>query len=170
MKVIITILLGSVGLLIACSRSESSNIAKLEADSAARTQPSPLPSPDLLTSEQVMTALKNADLPIINEIMYTEQSDPNNLLGRPGQYVGKVNFSDKRIEKTSRDKQGCTVEVFASLTDMENRKSYLNAVTGPTSVGPGKQYIYAHKNALLRLEFAMLPKDAAVYEQVLKSL
>jgi len=111
------------------------NFAQIEADSAIRAQPTPEPATVLLTSEQVMDAFRYAGLPIINEIVYTESSDPNSLLGRPGQYVGKVNFLDKRIEKAARDKKGCTIEVFASQSALAPRKTYLESIS--QRGGPG---------------------------------
>ncbi len=171
MKIPVAItILSCLAFLPSCNSRPDPNLAQIEANAAAKTLPTPTPAPSIVTSEQVMTAFKNAGLPIINEAVYTEESDPNSLLGRPGQYVGKVNFLDRRIEKKARDKKGCTVEVFRSAEEMEPRKTYLEAVVGSASGSPGKQYIYAHKNALVRLEYALLPKDAAGYESVLRSL
>ncbi len=48
------------------------------------------------------------------------------------------------------------------------RRSYTEAISKSVSVLD--QYIYTHKNVLLRLEHQMLPAEAQEYHRVLKSL
>jgi hypothetical protein len=121
-----------------------------------------------LTAEDVLNALKAAKLPIEKEIVYMEENDPNKLLGRPNQYVGKANWNDARVEPLTPDDRSMTVEVFASAEDLENRRKYVEAIG--KSMSPLAQYQYAHKNALLRLSHKLTPQQAAEYEKVLKSL
>jgi hypothetical protein len=134
----------------------------------------PIPQPALevtaspLKAEAVFSAFKEAGFPVKDEVQYTEETDNNNLLGRPGQYVGKINFSDERSIKKATAKQGNTIEVFANNEDLERRKNYTETIS--KSGGVFAQYIYAHKNVLLRLDHQLVPKDAGEYERVLKSL
>jgi len=62
---------------------------------AASTQ-----SKELETPDDVFAALKSAGLPIGAVRSYTASTDPNELLGRPGQYTGKANFRDRRLPPT----------------------------------------------------------------------
>lgn len=156
-----------VSLLNACASRQAVNLAQLEANAANVAQPAPT-TPDLLTTEAVLDAFKNANLPLTDVIVYTEATDKNNLLGRPHQYVGKINFSDKRVKNTAMTKQGNSIEVFLTQEDLEARKNYTEGIS--KSGGPFAQYVYSHKNVLLRLVHQILPKDAAQYETILKSL
>jgi hypothetical protein len=54
------------------------------------------------TPEQIIAALKSAGLPIGAVRSYTASTDPNKLLGRPGQYTGKANFRDRRLVEQER--------------------------------------------------------------------
>lgn len=150
-------------LLVLCAACTRVDLANIEAN-AARNAPSPTPV-NPLTSQQVLNAFKTANLPIADVVIYTDETDPNNLLGRPHQYVGKINFTDTRAKGK---KQECTIEVFENKDDMESRKQYTDTISG--SGGMFLKYGYAHKNALIRLPHQLLPKDAAAYETILKTL
>jgi hypothetical protein len=65
---------------------------------------------------------------IVSLTDYTMRSDPDGLLGLPGQYVSKARFYDS-------DGAAGNVEVFATLTDRTRREAALRA-TGqyPTAV------------------------------------
>ncbi len=49
-------------------------------------------------AEPVARDLKAEALPIHKLEAYTEDNDPNKLMGRSGQYVDKVNVRDRRTE------------------------------------------------------------------------
>jgi hypothetical protein len=127
----------------------------------------PMPEFNELIADTVLLKFKDAGLPVLDEIKYTEETDPNNLLGRPNQYIGKINFSDARI-KEKAPKQSNSIEVFKTAEDLEKRKSYTEGLS--KQGGIFLQYIYTHKNVLLRLDHKLLPKDATEYEAILKSL
>jgi hypothetical protein len=66
-----------------------------------------------------MTKLGQAGLPIDGRVVYTAATDLNKRLGRPGQYISKVNFHDTRLEE-SEDMGidgGGAVETFTSEDD-----------------------------------------------------
>ena len=75
-------------------------------------------SGDLPNAQSVALKLRGQGLPIRSIETYTEENDPNKLLGRPGQYVGKANFRDRRAEDDGASdldvSEGGSVEVFAS--------------------------------------------------------
>jgi hypothetical protein len=126
-----------------------SNLNSQTATTPASSQP--------IKAEDILDALKAAKVPIEKEIVYTPETDPNNLLGRPNQYVGKASWNDKRAPKS--DDRDMTVEVFASKEDLENRRRYVETVTKLMS--PLAEYQYVHKNALIRLNHKLTPQQAA---------
>ncbi len=151
-------------LMIACGgqklASENVAIEKIPTPSAE-------PTLKLINAATVIKGFKDANFPVIDEIQYTEETDTNNLLGRPGQYIDKINFSDKRTIGKAQ-KQGNSIEVFKTKEDLERRKNYTETISRSGSIF--LQYIYSHKNILLRLDHQLLPKDAAEYERILKTL
>ncbi len=162
------ILVFSMLLVTSCNTQPANNLSQIEANAANVAQPSPSPSPELLTSETVLKGFTTAKLPIKNIEIYTEETDVNKLLGRPHQYVGKINFGDTRIKNVGSDKTPNSIEVFSTDEDLQARKTYTEGFS--KSGGPFLQYIYSHKNVLLRLSHELLPKDAAEYEKILKTL
>jgi hypothetical protein len=68
------------------------------------------------TALAVLRSLKSAGLPVEAYVNYTAATDGNHLLGRPGQYVHKVNFRDTRLKAVSDFDidGGGSVETFAS--------------------------------------------------------
>jgi hypothetical protein len=119
------------------------------------------------TAAEVVEAFKDANLPIGKVKAYTADTDANGLLGRPNQYTGKTNFEDTRI--TADDADVCeSIEVFADGQDLEARKTYIESVMNYTPMV--QQYLYAHKNILLRLDDALTPDQAKDYETVLNKL
>ena len=157
-----------LALAFGCTTHTASNLAQIEADAAKSAQPSPTSTPELLTSESVLNAFKAANLPVDNVVVYNEETDTNKLLGRPNQYVGKINFGDARVKPRGGEKRPNSIEVFAKDEDLQTRKQYTENISKSASIFA--QYIYAHKNVLLRLTHDLLPKDAAQYENVLKAL
>lgn len=116
------------------------------------------------SAEDVVLELRAAGLPIGEYVVYDEQTDPNDLLGRPGQYTGKANFHDERLEfdEDFDTSSGGAVEVFADREDAQVRKDYVDAISqaGPMFV----QYSYLQGTVLLRVAGDITPTDAAAYE------
>ncbi|MDQ3373545.1 MAG: hypothetical protein M3521_06625 [Acidobacteriota bacterium] len=108
-------------------------------------------------------------MPVEKEIIYSAETDPNKLLGRPNQYNEKINWVDKRIKQTSPDNvQGGTIEIFDDIETLEKRKKYIEEIG--KSAPMFTQYQYSHKNVLIRLDKELTPPQAAEYEKILKSL
>ena len=153
--------------LILLASCQSPKVTAPASGQEAKSVATPTPNQNL-NAEDVLNALKAAKLPIEKDIVYTAENDPNKLLGRPNQYIGKANWNDKRVEPLTPDDRSMTVELFASAEDLENRRKYVEAVS--KSISPLAQYQYVHKNALLRLSHKLTPQQASEYEKVLKSL
>lgn len=124
---------------------------------------------DTRSAEQIVNALKESGLPIGNMIVYTEETDTNNLLGRPKQYTSKVNFADTRIDQYSSDNPtGGSVEVFSNADDASARLKYIEKASSGIPVL--QQYMYLKTNVLLRIDYDLTPEQAAEYEKAFKEL
>lgn len=135
--------------------------------------------------------MKERGMPIAEVIDYTEQSDMNNLLGRPNQYTSKSSFIDEKMvvkeEKTGNTKldktiddmdkrtiemfgkeTSGTIEVFTNKKDLETRKSYIERVSKGASFL--NQYIFVKDNALMRIEYKLTPAEAEEYNKIFQEL
>lgn len=119
------------------------------------------------TAIEVLRSLKRAGLPIGGYINYTAANDGNHLLGRPGQYVSKVNFRDKRLKAWPDfdSNGGGTIETFASEDDTKKRYDYVHAISSSASLFA--EYEYRDGLVLLRLSHYLTPRQAAAYQEAL---
>lgn len=88
------------------------------------------------------------------------------LLGRPNQYIGKINFIDKRFSKLGYD--AITVEIFDNLANLNGRKKYVEGLGKVTPMGV--QYQFINRNLLLRIDKTLTPAQAEEYEIILNTL
>ena len=129
------------------------------------------------TAEEVYEKLKEKNQNIGRVVVYSEETDINELLGRPNQYTSKVTFEDLRVPQTNKnldpeyfsqeeinEPQGGTIEVFESEEDMKKRKEYVGAVTSSMSVFV--EYSYSDGVYLLRLDKSLTPAQAKEYEDL----
>lgn len=120
---------------------------------------------------EVIDKLKAGGVPIKKVVTYTEDSDPNKLLGRPAQYVGKANFRLRGIEgPNSSDSdidtsEGGSVEVFASESEAVERLNYVEAIA--KSGGLFAEYDYREGQVLLRISKDVAPSKARRYGEAL---
>ena len=114
-----------------------------------------------LKVSEVVKAFKEAKLPLRELEFFTAVSDPQKLLGKPNQYTEKASW--RTTEKIVH-----AVEGFASENDLQARKTAIEAAA--KSATSSAEYVYAHKNILLRIHHEMIPETAAKFEQALKSL
>lgn len=124
-----------------------------------------------LTAEQVVAQLKEKGAPIGEFVVYDAETDPNELLGRPDQYTGKVNFEDTNVEQMdpeiSDDLLGGSVEVFNAQKEAKARKAYIDAFSGAPFMA---EYSYISGNILLRLDKSLTPEQAAEYRKLLEEI
>ena len=145
-----------------------------------------------ITAKEITDKLKEKIPSIENIVVYNEENDPNNLLGRPNSYISKTAFKDNRISHYPEDKENFekylntlseeekkeqleelipeigTVEVFNNEKDLKTRKEYLEAMSSGT--GLFTQYIYANGCVLLRLFSEATPTQAKEYENVFNTI
>lgn len=117
-----------------------------------------------MTAEEIVNQFKDAGYPISKIIVYTEENDVNELLGRPNQYISKINFADSRKDQVDIENNpvGGSIEVFNNNEDAEARKKHVEDIIKAT--GMFNQYIYIENNVLLRIDGALTPEQAKEYE------
>lgn len=122
----------------------------------------------------VIAALAAEDLPIKLTVTYTEQTDPNRLLGRPNGYTSKAAFVDGRVDASKMaGKEGDVglgggVEVFEDADAAQARADYIQNIgkAGPMFA----EYSYTAGNVLVRVSKELPPTDAKAYEAALNKI
>lgn len=90
-------------------------------------------------------------LPMYNIIVFTAETDPNELLGQPNAYTGKASWADYRMGQYAEDDPtGGTIEVFATEADALSRYNYISEVY--ESMPSLRAHMYLVENVLLRVE------------------
>jgi ABC-type transporter MlaC component len=125
------------------------------------------------TAEQVVAQIAHVILTVKPGLTYTSETDPNKLLGRPGQYTSKATFTDSRITPGFLDEpdsvgRGGSVEVFPDEQAAQNRSKYVQAVTAglPAAV----EYDYTAGPVLVRVGKALTPAQAGEYQKALNEI
>lgn len=123
-----------------------------------------------MTAEEIVNVFVESGLPITKIIVYDEETDENELLGRPNQYTSKVNFADDRAEQFDIEVNpvGGSVEVFNNKDDAKARHDYLDGIGKSSSLFA--QYLYLYDNVLLRIDYNLTPSQAEQYEKAFISL
>ena len=116
-----------------------------------------------VTAESSLISLQEKISNVTSIVAYDEETDPNENLGRPGQYIGKADFFDDRMEDTE-DNAG-TIEFFSSKSDCNDRYEYLCKLSDPElGVFGVNQYIYKYDLAVFRVSFDLTPTQAEEYK------
>ena len=122
-----------------------------------------------VTAESSLTSLQEKISNVTSIVMYDEETDPNENLGRPGQYIGKADFFDDRMEDTE-DNAG-TIEFFSSKSDCNDRYEYLCKLSDPElGVFGVNQYIYKYDLAVFRVSFDLTPTQAEEYKAAMDEI
>ncbi len=132
-------------------------------------------SNERLTAEQVVSGLSDAGLPVQSTVVFTAETDPNGMLGRPGGYDSKAAWADERIDDVVGAAEGDVrlgggVEVFTSRSDAVERGTYIQTVTGAGVAFLGTEYDYVSGPVLLRLSGELTPSQAEDYASALAKL
>lgn len=128
-----------------------------------------------LTAEQVVAKLSAKVRSAKLSIVFDEKTDPNSVMGRPGQYISKAAFTDSRVDRQSvRDgSKGSTdlgggVEVFATSDAASTRAHYLADVTKSNPLVAGPEYEYVAGPIVMRVSSALTPSQARDYADAFK--
>ncbi len=122
-----------------------------------------------ITAENIVKYFTENSAPNIGEyIVYDETTDPNELLGRPGQYTSKCDFAITTIETGDESNPFCaTVEVFENENDAKSRYDYISGIY--ESMPMLQEYMYMNANVILRMDFDVLPSEEKIYEELVES-
>lgn len=121
-----------------------------------------------ITTDDIIDQLESAEYPIGTIVTYTEESDPNELLGRPNQYIAKVNFSDLRLEQQDEDEPiGGSIEIFENEEDCQDRAAYLKEISQESSF---TEYNVLFDNILLRLNEEFTSGEAEAYVTAVQNI
>jgi hypothetical protein len=124
-------------------------------------------------ASEAVQRLEEEGLPIGEVETYNVDNDPNELMGRPGQYISKSIFNDTRLDPDPISEEfdvqnGGSIEVFENKNDAVRREEYLRDVT--QAIGPFAEYSYREGAVLLRLSHRLTPKQAKEYEAAFKDV
>lgn len=130
-------------------------------------------SPIESDATRFVRALQGREPAITTIVTYTEATDANNLLGRPGQYISKVEFVDSRLPLPSPGSElgidnGGSVEVFKTVKDATARFKYVDAITHSSSLFG--EYHCQYDTVFLRLSLALTPAQAAEYDAAARAV
>jgi hypothetical protein len=157
--------------LAACSSSSTNatqpKIAPAK-DSVAAATPAAAP----MTAKAVLDKLTAAGLRMFNGAVQDENTDPNNLLGRPNGYTSRASFDvpdgAPEADKYSIDRGG-VIEVFTDAAAAKTRADY---IAGLQKASPilGTEYHYLHGAVLVRITGKVKPSAAARFEVAVTAL
>lgn len=95
--------------------------------------------------------------------VWTAETDPNHLLGRPGGYTSAATIVDKRISCTETSTScGATIEMYPTADEALARSEYIQGILGNGGL-LGTEYHYFSGPALLRVTGELTPDQAKVY-------
>lgn len=169
-----------IGALVACggddddgaeAASETTTASASDATTTTTTTTTTEPEAEDLTIDAFLAALADAGLPVGQSTVWDEATDPNELLGRPGQYVAKATWTDTRVECFSDPPGvdcGGDIEIFENTDDRDERYEYLAGFADQAPIGGYYQWRLA--NAVIRVGFELTPSQAEEYAAVFEQL
>jgi hypothetical protein len=119
------------------------------------------------TARELVAKVKQAGLPIGKVDCFTEETDPNDLLGRPGGYTSKCDWADKREEQYSADDLiGGSFEVYDTPEDAAERAEYLEGFAGSGALSTGYTWVVPDGGVtVLRIDQELTPTQAKQYRE-----
>lgn len=96
----------------------------------------------------------------------TEETDPNDLLGRPNGYSAATVLHDSRAECGDGPGVDCgaVIEQWPDEDAAQDRADYIQGILEDSPV-LGSEYDYVNGSLLLRVSGALTPSEAEEYEQ-----
>jgi hypothetical protein len=162
-------------------------LAGCSSDGTPATQPVPsatasIKTADVAPSAQVSTpavdaaavlaALSSAGLPMSHGSVQDEDSDPNNLLGRPNGYLSRASFdvpgADVNADKYDIDRGG-VIEVWPDAASAKARSDYIQGVLKAAPM-LGTEYDYLSGSVLVRLSGRIKPSVATKFATAVAAL
>lgn len=130
----------------------------------------PAVKPGPADASAVLEVFKARGLPIGETTMYTAESDPNHLLGRPGSYTSKVAWRDTRITDSAETGVGAggSVEFFPDAAGARQRGEYVSKIAASSPLFT--EYTMAQGRIVLRLSKVLTPEQVEQYRAVLSEI
>jgi hypothetical protein len=161
-KVLLLAVLG----LAACSGQGGEEVAPAP-EAAQQQATTTTAAAQQLTARELVAKLKQAGLQVGKVDCFTEETDPNDLLGRPGGYISKCDWADKREEQvTADDLIGGSFEVFDTAEDAAARAEYLEGFAGSGALSTGYTWVVPNGGVtVLRIDQELTPTQAKQYRE-----
>ncbi|EPG0942138.1 TPA: hypothetical protein PNA97_000962 [Listeria monocytogenes] len=184
------LLLGLVLLLGACG-TDSADKEPKEPKETKETKKTTESKKQEVTAESTMDSFVKAEIAMYKNVVFTVDTDPNELLGRPNSYIAKIDFNDKtaidriatknindlgldesdkgaQIEQLINERTGGTIEEFKTEEDLQKRLEYLQDLPVKTDVD--NEYRFSNSKVLLRIDSKLTPNEAEKYKKVFLNL
>jgi hypothetical protein len=128
---------------------------------------------DAPTAREVVRHLESEGLPVGEVKVFDEETDPNDLLGRPNGYVAKASWRNPRIEERADPggfdvSTGGSVEVFDSEDGAARRVEYVQTLAEEAPLFG--EYTFQDGSVVLRVSDRLTPDEADEYEAALGEL
>src|SRR5690606_14641680 len=94
---------------------------------------------------------------------YTEDSDPNDLIGRPGGYVSAAAIDDDALDGDSGVSRGAVIETFGSKAEAQDRSDYIQNALKEGGPAFGTEWHHLAGTALLRVSGDLKPSINDLY-------
>jgi len=126
-----------------------------------------------LTGEGIVELFKAAGLPIGAVVIYTAETDPNKLLGRPNQYIAKAAWHDTRVPAPTvlgepKTSNGGGLEIYTDEAGARSRMEYLQAFGKKMPLLA--EYDFVRGPILLRVAKDLTPDQADEYRAMLDTI
>jgi hypothetical protein len=155
--------------LAACS-STANNSTQPATAAAKPVVATPAPAP--LDAKAVLDKLTAAGLPMSNGAVQDENTDPNNLIGRPNGYTSRASFDvpggDPDAEKYDTSRGG-VIEVFGDAAAAKIRADYIANLQKASPI-LGTEYHYLRGSVLVRISGKVKPSVAAGFQTTVAAL
>lgn len=172
----LAVVVASAMLAAACS-SPAADTSTPAADTPAGTTAAASPSPAAAAppdAKALVDKLAAAGIGATNVAVQDENTDPNDLLGRPNGYIGRASADlpggDTTFDAGSIDR-GLVIEVWPDKTGADTRSTYIQeTLKGAAALGTEYHYRTADGLALVRVTGKVKPSDAQKIETAVKGL
>jgi hypothetical protein len=129
----------------------------------------PKTAPDAATLAKALQAASGGHIKSL--WTYTEDTDPNNLIGRPGGYTSATFAYDNRVPDCKAKPEsmcGAQVEQFANEADAKRRLDYIAGIYKAAPI-LGTEYLTVEGSTLLRVTGELKPAVNRAYVAAFKA-
>lgn len=133
-------------------------------------QPAPVKEEEI-TTINMYQKLVDAGLPVSNHVNYTEETDPNGIMGQPGKYIAKLDFEIDNLPQQEQDEEtylrGGSIEIFANAEEASNRKIYIDEVGSAMPIFREHSKVVFGR-VLIRIDYSLSEDEAERYFDLFK--